>query len=110
MKTIIFGWKHTTINERVGIVAAIIVSVTLSYLSIIDGYGVVSYTTIGPLILAAFGVQSVLTVGVLRMRSLALNHIFVDTLKELNDARFRLGQDIPLEIMDKVAGFLGDKK
>lgn len=110
MKTIFLGLICLNWKERVAILLATIVAIALAVLETIYGKGILSSEAIGPLVLLAFCFQSLIIVGVVRFRSLALNKIFVDTLKELHVARVKLGESEPSEIMHRVAVFLGDKE
>ena len=106
MKTLKLGWQHLLRSERVMLAASTIIGVGLSYLATKDGHDSISKDVILPLVLMWVAWQSTLTVGIIRMRSFALNHVFVETLEELR----KTSREVPQHISDLIAGFLGDKK
>ena len=110
MKTIKFGWNNLRPGEKVCILVAVIIAVGMSYQATLNGFGVISNQAIGPLALAWLGVQMTLIVGIIRGRSLAMNTLFVQLMKEAYDAKKRLGEELDPKSVAIVEEFIGDKR
>lgn len=93
-------------GEKAILVVAAALGILLSYIAVRDGYGIISNQGIGPLVLTWLACHSLFLVGIMRMRSYALNHVFVETLNKLREAQ----GVIPKDIDELIARFLGDKK
>jgi len=106
MKTIKLGWQNLLTTEKIMLILSALLGILLAYVAVRDGYGIMSNQGMGALVLTWLTWQSTITLGIMRMRSYALNHVFVETLKKLRDAQ----EVVPEEISELIAGFLGDKK
>lgn len=109
MITIKFAWSNLNAGEKLITFVALAIATLMAYQAITNGLGVISLQTIGPLVLFAFCLQSALVGGVIRGRAKAMNYVFVELMKELRDAKKKLGEEISQENMDLLAKFLGDK-
>lgn len=100
------GWKHLLKSEKIILVFSAALGILLAYVAVRDGYGIISNQGLGPLVLSWLACHSLFLVGIMRMRSFALNHVFVETLNKLREAQ----GVIPKDIDELIARFLGDKK
>jgi len=107
MKTLRLGWQYLQITEKLGVVISVCIGCLLSYIAVSSGKLIMTVTAFGPIVLMVFAIQSTMMTGVMRFRSIAMNHILVEMLKEVRDAR---GGHVPEHLKDLLAGFLGDKK
>lgn len=110
MNVVRLGWVNLKRPEKGIIFISLLVAVGLSYISLSRGEEVISNLTIGPLILMWAVLQSTILTGLIRARSMAMNGMFVELMKELADAKIRLGEGPPEKIERLVRDFLGDKK
>ncbi len=106
------GWVNLQRIEKAMLIMATLVSIGLSANDMI--YGGASWSNssvLGPLVLMALVIQSTFMVGLIRGRSMAMNGMFVELMKELADARKRLGEnnEVPPNMKEMVAKYLGDK-
>ncbi len=109
MKTIKLAWNHLRILEKIMLFVATLISIGLSYQASRYGSLILSNLVIGPLVLMALAMQSLFMVGVIRMRSMAMNYMFVELLVELREAKGRLGETITPGNLDMITKFLGDE-
>lgn len=104
------GWTNLHMGEKAIMLVATFIAVLMAYQSVNNGTEVMSVAVFGPLMLLWVVLQSTFYCGIIRGRSRAMNYMFVELMKELRDARQRLGEEISEENMDLVARFLGDKE